>query len=227
MNKQVSKLPHGPFWQRLPFAILMVVFLVAFGVTTESHAGPLAAAFRRAFGSSLQTTIDGDFVRLFTSLFLTAGGWRFFASALMLGLGVGWAERLAGTIRAITVFLSVHIITLMIIYFGLILPSAASHFANAEWLVDARDVGPSAGYYGCLGSELGRLNSKWRWTIVAVISLVLLARLIISSGAIHEHPHQVIGDVAHVIAFPLGLALAAVRIDPFVRPEEAQTTEIA
>jgi hypothetical protein len=171
---------------------------------------------RRAFGSSLQTTLDGEFTRWFTSLFLTAGGWRFFASALILALSVGTAEWTHGTRRTMGIFLGTHFVTLLVIYFALILPFASGQFSIAKLLVDARDVGPSAGYYGCLGLLAAGLSRGLRFWFATSLMIFLLARLIASAGEVQFYPHLVIGDAAHLIAFPVGVMLAKMTVPRFL-----------
>lgn len=78
--------------KRIPFTLVMVTGLVVVGVLAGSHVELLDRATRRYFGGSLQTILTGELTRLFTSLFLTAGGGRFFASVLMLSVCVGWPD---------------------------------------------------------------------------------------------------------------------------------------
>ncbi len=192
----------------------MVLSLVVTGVLAGSHADLLDRATRRYFGGSLQTILDGELTRLFTSLFLTAGGWRFFASVLMLAACVGLAEWKRGTWRTVAVFFGVHLATMAVLYFVFIMPLAKMEIAFAELLVDARDVGPSAGYYGCLGFALWSASKQWKWRLVGIVFAVLIARLVVSWMAIGDHPHLVIGNVAHLVALPLGLLTGATLFRP-------------
>jgi membrane associated rhomboid family serine protease len=198
------------FLRRLPFTTAMLAGLVSMGILYRSFVDPTSRAIRHTFGSSVQTMLEGDVFRLFSSLFLTSGRWHFWVSVLMLAICVGWAEWSHGTLRTIFAFLAAHIITLLAISVGLVLLTGSGQFAFAEILIDARDVGPSAGYYGCLGLATGSLKSGWRWVLLAMILFSLLARMIYSAGGITDHPHLVIGDVAHMIAYPVGLLLAKI-----------------
>ena len=197
------------FVRRMPFTIVMIGLLIVVGILTESHFDLLELAVRRAYGSSLETTLDGKLLRVFSSLFLTAGGWRFYASVAMLAGSAGWVEWEHGTWQSMMVFFGVHIVTLAFIYFFCILPFATMKIAFAESLVDVRDVGPSAGYYGCLGFALARVMLWWKWPVGLSIYAVLAIRLIMSVLALDE-PHLVMGDVAHLVALPLGACFASV-----------------
>jgi membrane associated rhomboid family serine protease len=190
---------------RLPFTILLLLGLTVAGWWTNSHLGPLEATHRQWFGSSLQKMLDGEFLHVFTSLFLTAGGWHFAATVLMSAACVGWSERVHGTLRTVLVFFGVHVITLAVVNFVCLLPLASFKLAFAEALLDSSDVGPSAGYYGCLGFALATTRRNFKWSLGVPVFGILTARLILSSLAVNEAPHFVIGDVTHLIAFPLGL----------------------
>ena len=183
--------------------------LVVAGLFAGSHLELLEPELRRAYGSSLETTLNGKLLRLFSSLFLTAGGWRFYASVGMLAGSVGWVEWKCGTWRTTVVFFGVHLATLVFIYFLCILPLSTMKIAFAESLVDVRDVGPSAGYYGCLGFALARATLWWKWPVGLIIYGVLVIRLTMSVLSLDE-PHLVMGDVAHLVALPLGVFFASV-----------------
>ena len=182
----------------------MVICLIVVGLLAGSHLELLQRSVRRAYGSSLKTMLDGNLTPVFSSLFLTAGGWRFFASVAMFAGGVGWAEWKHGTWRTMIVFLGVHIATLAFIYFICILPLATLKIDFAQSLFDVRDVGPSAGYYGCLGFALAGMKRSWRWPVGLSVYAVLVIRLFMSMSALDENPHFVMGDVAHLVALPLG-----------------------
>ncbi len=195
--------------QRLPFTIGVFAAIVLAGILSQSYLDPTSPEVRRAFGSSLQTIRDGEVVRLLTSIFFTSGGWHFWFSIMMLALCVGFAEWNFRTRRTMIVFFAVHILALITICVGLMAMCHSGQFAFAKLLVDARDVGPSAGYYGCLGFAAVMLDRRWRYCFVTGMLILMLARIGVSALGIHEQPHLVIGDVAHLIAFPLGMLMTA------------------
>lgn len=193
--------------QRLPFTIGVFAAIVLAGIFSQSYFDPTSPEVRRAFGSSLQTMSNGEVGRLLTSIFFTSGGWHFWFSIVMLALCVGFAEWNFRTRRTVVVFFAVHSLALITICVGLTAMCQWEQFAFAKLLVDARDVGPSAGYYGCLGFATVMLNRRWRNCLVTGMLIVMLTRVGQSAFGIHEQPHLVIGDVAHLIAFPLGMLM--------------------
>lgn len=192
--------------RRLPFTIVMAAIVAAVAVATATHLGRLEPALLRRLGFAPLHLDAGEVVRLVTSAFLTAGGAAFYRSFAMLAACLGWAEWRLGTWRTAIAFWGVHLATLLLESFALAIPF---HRLNVWWgklLATELDVGPSAGYYGCLGMAVCSLApGRRRWLGLAVLG-ILIARLIwtILSGPGRHGPLS--ADVAHLIAFPLGIA---------------------
>lgn len=110
--------------RRLPFTLLMVALLIAAGVYGRAHVGALDADVHRHVGYSARLLFDGHPHRLFTSVFFTAGGHRFYASLLMLGGAVGWVEFTHGTRRAVLTFFGIHLATLLLLAVAIAWPLA-------------------------------------------------------------------------------------------------------
>jgi len=68
----------------------------------------------------------------------------------------------------------------------------------------ARDVGPSAGYFACLGLVSGRLKQPWHWLSgsVMIAALAIIMFMPVSAGESAELKFS--ADLAHLMAFPLG-----------------------
>ena len=177
------------FLRRVPFTTGMLIALIVAGIYGRTHVGPLAVGVERTVGYSIRLFLDGDWYRLFAAVFFTVGGWRFYASLAMLTLGSGIVEYVFGTGRAWLTFFAVHVATLAVVAVAVAMPLAWLDTARGELLMTARDVGPSAGYYGCLG--------------LAVL-LVLAARLSWSTVLLPEQGRLMSADLAHVVAFGLG-----------------------
>ncbi|QDU92532.1 rhomboid family intramembrane serine protease [Lignipirellula cremea] len=194
--------------RQFPATWLLAAAMIVGAVISQSHYQELAETWLAALGFSPQHLIKGDAHRLFTSLFLTAGGARFYASLLMLVLIVGAAERRHPSLTVALVFLGVHLTTLLALsLLALAMDWRGSYYG--ELLAEARDVGPSAGYYGCLGLALHGLPQRYRSLVAGAACLMLVIRLLYAIAFLPEEGRQLNADVAHLIALALGLFVAA------------------
>lgn len=204
------KLPG--FVRSVPFTIVMLVVIAAVGLTTATHLDRLPGSLLRRFGFApfhlhRLHLHGGDLVRLLTSAFLTHGGQMFYWSLAMIAVCVGLAEKRVGTWRAVLTFWGVHLATLVIQC--LLLAISARHL-DVLWinlLQAEHDVGPSAGYYGCLGLVCQKQSEPRRRMLLALVGGILLSRLIWTAVSRDRHV-SLAADIAHLIAFPLGVALA-------------------
>jgi hypothetical protein len=154
-------------------------------------------------GFSAGDLASGMVARLFTSAFVTHGGWVAVRAVLFTGVLVGLAERERGTVVTAATFWGSHLAVLAVLAVALI---ALSRLGLASELATTRDLGPSAGYMGCLGLLTAR-RGPWR-TVLRVTVLAILVVLFwvdpplpISAGA------DRLADVAHLMSFALGFAL--------------------
>jgi hypothetical protein len=191
---------------RLPFTLSMLVALIAAGVYSRSHVGPLDEDVGRKAGYSMRLMIEGQVHRVMTSLLFTAGGWRFYSSLVMFALAVGYVELHFGTLRAASVFLGIHLATLAVMTSGVVLADmfASSHRSHLLWHV--QDVGPSAGYYGRLGLAIAASAWPHRWPIIGMFVAILCLRATWSFIHLPEDGRMLSADLAHLIALPLGIA---------------------
>lgn len=183
----------------------MLAALIVAGVYGRTHVGTLHANIRHHAGYSVRLLWEGELHRGFTSVFFTAGGWRFYSSLMMLAVAVGWVEMRYGTLRAVTVFSGIHLITLLLMSMGIALIFAYLETYRGGLLWEIKDVGPSAGYYGCLGLAIAGLTPKVRWSLMIALAMVLAVRLVWSSLNLPEDGHVMSADIAHLTAFPLGI----------------------
>jgi len=191
-------------WQ-LPFTLFMFVLLVAMGVHAQTHVEPLRPEIQAWAGHSPHLLWNGELYRLATSLLFTAGGWRFYCSVAMFCLAVGCVEWIHGTATSLSAFFGIHLATLLLMSIGVSLCASLleSHRSSLLWY--AQDVGPSAGYYGCLGLAIASLTPSRRVPLVIGIGSLLLLRLGWSGYHIPEDGRMLSADISHAIAFPLGL----------------------
>ncbi len=188
-----------------PFTVLMLAILIGVAIWTRTHTGAIAPSIRRSLGFSPLHLARGEWTRLLSCVFFTVGGVKFYASAVMLAIGVGAAERLYGTKQAFALFWGIHLGTLLIASLLVAIPLHAMDVYRGSVLASARDVGPSAGYYGCLGSACAAIPTRWRVVVIASILTIFAIRLVWSLVTIPDNGRAMSADLAHMIAFPIGL----------------------
>ena len=189
----------------------MVLLLTGIAVWSDSHIGPLHPDIREAFGFAPQHLPALHWYRPFTSVFLTSGGWIFYQALAMLAGSVAWCEWIVGTRKAVHVFWGIHLVTLAAILTPIALAAASLGAGWAQSIVRAADVGPSAGYYGCLGVAIAHLSVGRRRLLAAALVTILAVRFSLSVATVPDQGHQIVADLAHLIAFPMGL-LAGLRL---------------
>jgi hypothetical protein len=74
-----------------------------------------------------------------------------------------------------------------------------------------RDVGPSAGFFGCLGLVSERLPGKWRWISGGLIWSALIATAFLAPQPGESAVVKLWADLAHIIAFTLGWLSGIIR----------------
>ncbi|WDQ16751.1 hypothetical protein [Rhodopirellula sp. P2] len=196
--------------ERLPFTFAMLVVLIVAGVYGRSHIGLLDDTIHQRAGFSMRLLIEGQVHRAITSLLFTAGGWRFYSSIAMFAIAVGYIEWQMGSARAMGTFLGCHIATRALMTAVVALASLVGETHRGQLLWHVQDVGPSAGYYGCLGLVIAGTAAPYRGFIIAAIIAALAVRAGWSFVHLPEDGRMLSADFAHLIAFPLGLASAFV-----------------
>ncbi len=197
----------GAIVRRFPFTLGMLVIIAAVALTTATHVDRLPQSLLRRFGFAPFHLKTGDLLRLLTSVFLTHGGQTFYASLAMIGVCVGLAEKRVGTWRAMLAFWTVHLATLLIQALLLAIPARQLDVLWIKLLQTEHDVGPSAGYYGCLGLICQKQPEPRRRWLLAIVGGILISRVIWTALSRTRHA-SLAADIAHLIAFPLGVALA-------------------
>ncbi len=194
---------------RLFFTVALVATLAVFAVWSDSHSKRLSEPWRNGFGFSALSLAELRWHQSITSLVLTAGERQFVQTILMLCICVGCCEWQFGSRTAVKVFFASHLTVTIGMALLVVLPM---HLCGVEWataLASERDVGPSAGYYGCLGLVVASMSEQKRKWLILLLIVILTGRLAISSTSIYQHPAIVSADVAHLIAFGFGLLLAS------------------
>jgi hypothetical protein len=189
--------------RRLPFTLINLVVLLLVAVLTNSHAGELPREWFNRLAFAPRDLLLLEWARLITSALVTGGGIAFWAGLGFVAFTTGAAEWLSGTRRAALTFWGVHLAALLVESLLIALPLHVLGFELGTALYLARDVGPSAGAFGCLGLACARLPRPWPWVsgglILAALVTVFLLDVITGQGAV-----AVSADLAHLLAFPLG-----------------------
>jgi len=194
---------------RLLFTAGLVITVAGFAWWSDSHNAALSNAWRNALGFSSLSLVELRWHQTLTSLVLTAGEFQFVQSVLMICIAVGMCEWRFGSCTTAWIFFTSHLIVTVGLALFIMLPW---HLAGASWatvLSTERDVGPSAGYYGCLGAVFAHRNSSVRTCLMVAIAAVLIGRLALSVPSMHLHPATVSADLSHLAAFPFGLLIAS------------------
>ena len=193
---------------RFPVTISLLFLLSAVAALTNSHIRRLEPEWLTQLGFAARDFWEVHWSRLFTSALVTLGGNVFWQAMGMGLLAVGAAEYLTGSKRTLATFWGVHLTTLLAE--GVIVGPALHWlvFNGDSLLLLARDVGPSAGYFGTLGTAVAALpiSRRWRSLLAASVFAPLVLTLIQSPAADDDRTLRLLANVAHLIAFPLGLA---------------------
>jgi hypothetical protein len=188
-----------------PFTILTCGLLVVGGWISRTAAGQtITRRALRTFGSSPRDLRALDLGRVVTSAFVTDGGYVFWMALALTALFVGAAEHFAGTLAAALTFWCAHVATFAV-SFLVTFPLRLAGSRLATLLYTTRDVGPSAGYVGCLGLALVCSRWRWRWLVLGVVGLALIAALALSLPEMHANPRDTSADLAHAVALGVGV----------------------
>ena len=189
--------------RRVPFTLATVAALAAIAAATSSHRR-LPAAWLERVGFAPRDLEPRRLHRMVTSGLVTHGGAVLWRSLALTAFAVGTAERRHGTWRAAGTFWGVHFTTIALLGSG----ARAAHRLAGDGTGLARrfprDVGPSAGYLGCLGLVASRLPPTQRRWAGAAAGAGLLAITLLPPLSPEGAEAKTAADAAHWIALPLG-----------------------
>ena len=184
-----------------------LTFLIfATGVFFGTWYERLPERIRILLGHTPQHITSGVWDRVFSSLPITGEPSHLYASLVMTLLCVGWLESNRRWAIALAVFFGSHLIT--VIVEGLLLVQLNRN--STHWLLTSYDVGPSAGYYGCLGACLFALRPPIRSRAIMSLLAYLGARLLFGILFNSHVAVDIRSDLAHLIAVMAGYLLASI-----------------
>jgi len=194
----------GSSLKRVPFTLAILFLLTLVAWLTDTQSGQLSAAWLNRLGFAPRDLLLLNWERLVTSALVTNGGRVFWEAIGMIALATGTSEWLTSSRRAGFTFWCVHLVTLLTLALILAYPLHWAGFSIGSALVVARDVGPSAGYFGSLGLVSSRLPGRWRWLGFGLVWIGLLVVLINSPLGAAGEVVLLSANLAHALAFPLG-----------------------
>jgi hypothetical protein len=189
---------------RLTFTLSTLAVLVVVELMINPHFGALSLEWINRLGYTPHDLTHLEWERFVTATLLVDGRSAFVDAVAMITLAVGAAEWLTGTPRAALTFWGGNLITLVVMSALLLALAHAIDPSHPEKLFVHRDVGPSAGYYGCLGLVVALLPRPWRWAAAAAILTWLAVALLTPPGADTVADVKLQADLAHFLVFPLG-----------------------
>lgn len=188
----------------LPFTLVMMAGLILTGIVTNTYFEQITRHWVNRIGFAPRDLWHMHYERMLTSALVTSGGMVFWQALFSVALFVGLAEWMAGSLRATATFWVVHLLTLILLS---LIVSLALHqlrdFGLAASEIE-RDVGPSAGYFACLGLVSAQLKRPWNWAGGILLLMMFLAALFLPPGAGQYAEVKFSADLAHLLAFPLG-----------------------
>lgn len=195
----------GAWLRRYPATLVLVLALAAAALATGTVAGGLPQRLLNRFGFAPTDFWAVDLGRMFSSALITRGRGVFAGAVIMVIVAVGSVERRAGSRWAMGTFWGAHLWTLLLMSLTLRPDDLVVRTSLAERMAILRDVGPSAGYLGCLGLALATVPSRRvRWAVALLVVCGLagdfLGWIPVDAGLARD----LSADLAHLIAFPSG-----------------------
>jgi hypothetical protein len=197
---------------RLPFTLLMLSWLALAALFTNTYFEAITHHWLNRIGFAPRDLWYWRLERLFTSALVTSGGRVFWEAVLFIALVVGIAEWQTGWRRTAATFWGVHLITLVLTSLLISLAIHQLRRIGLEASEVARDVGPSAGYFACLGLISARLRPPLRQVAGLLLLLNFGAALLLPPGSGESPAVKFSADLAHLVAFPLGWLSAFIRV---------------
>jgi hypothetical protein len=198
------------FIRRVPFTLATLLALSLVAIWTGTHLDQISLEWLNRLGFAPLDLLNLNLERLFTSALVTSGGRVFWQAFLMVALCVGAAEWLTGWKRTAATFWGFHLLALNLLTLIVAISHRTLREFGLEAVIVARDVGPSAGYFACLGLVSASLKRPWNWISGGVLLAIFLIALLMPASAGGNAQLKLSADLAHLLAFPLGWLSAGI-----------------
>jgi hypothetical protein len=195
----------GQTLRRVPFTLLTLTLIVAFGIATHSplHHLPLSSLRHLSYAPT-DVSHPADWWRLAASAGPTEGGRAFWEALLGVAFFVGVAEWRAGTVWAAATFWGAHLGALLVESLAIALPFAWLHLPLGDDLAASSGVGASAGYLGSLGLVVATLPRRWSYRAAGAILVLLIVLIVIPVGQDDARAVWLTDGICHLLAFCIG-----------------------
>jgi len=190
--------------RRVPFTLITLLLLSLTAILTNSHLAPISAEWLIRLGFAPSDLFMGNLERLLTSALVTSGGIVFLEAFVMITICVGLAEWITSWKRAAATFWGGHLLVLILLSAIISLAHRQLSALGLSASIVARDVGPSAGYFACLGLVSARLKHPWYLVSGGIMLAYFVIALFIPASAGVNAPIKFSADMAHLLAFPIG-----------------------
>jgi hypothetical protein len=200
------------FTQRFPFTLLMMTGLVIGALVTNTTFQEISRRWLNRTGFAPNDLWYWRIGRMFTSVLVTSGGKVFWEALFFVAFAVGLAEWMTGWKRTTATFWGVHLLALILLSLIISLAIHQLHSIGLEATEVARDVGPSAGYFACLGLVSAQLKRPWNLVSGAALFAMFVVALFLPAAAGESTQLKFSADLAHMLAFPLGWLSAKIRL---------------
>ena len=189
---------------RLPFTLTMLALLVIAALVTNTTFQTITHHWLNHTGFAPNDLWYGRIERIFSSALVTSGGIVFWEALFFVAFAVGLAEWLTGWKRTAATFWGVHILALILLSLIISLGIHQLRDFGLEATEIARDVGPSAGYFACLGLVSAQLKRPWNWVSGGLLFTMFVIILFMPAAVGENAQVKFSADLAHLLAFPLG-----------------------
>jgi hypothetical protein len=202
------------FLRRSPFTLSMLAGLVIGALVTNTYFEQITRHWLNRTGFAPNDLWYWRIERMFTSALVTSGGAVFWEALFFVVFAVGLAEWMTGWRRAAATFWGVHLLALILLSLIVSLAIHQLHDIGLEATEVARDVGPSAGYFACLGLVSAQLKYPWNLVSGAALFAMFVVALFLPAAAGESAQLKFSADLAHMLAFPLGWLSAGIGRKP-------------
>ena len=192
------------FLQRNPFTLLTLAGLFMAALMTNTTFQNITHHWLNRTGFAPNDLWYARIERMFSSALVTSGGVVFWEALFFVIFAVGLAEWLTGWKRAAATFWGVHMMTLILLSLIISLGIHQLRDFGLEAAEVARDVGPSAGYFACLGLVSAQIKRPWNWVNGGLLFAMFVITLLMPAAAGENAQIKFSADLAHMLAFPLG-----------------------
>ena len=192
------------FIRRIPFTLILLTSLTLVALVTNTHFQEISQHWLNRIGFAPNDLWYWRLERILTSALVTQGGIVFWEALLMTAFATGTAEWMTGWKRTAVTFWGIHILSLVLLSIIVLIGYQQLQSIGLESSELVRDVGPSAGYFGCLGLVSARLHRPWHWITGGILILLFTLTLFLPPGSGEDAKIKFSADLAHLLAFPLG-----------------------